>query len=144
MNTKDLEWSDKFSTDILSIDHQHQELLFLSQNLLNVLSDADATLADKQSALTDLVDHTIAHFDYEERVMRNIGYPGLERHMREHEDLRREISAIAESVKTGNDAGEWKGLVSMVQVWVLRHIIASDSKIREFIQRQDDDDNGED
>lgn len=143
MGNKDLEWSDKFSTDIVSIDRQHQELLFLSQSLLNVLSDESASLANKQTAFADLVDHALAHFEYEERIMRNIGYPGIDRHFREHEDLRREIGAMAEGVMKGEGIEDWKGLVSLVQVWVLRHIVSSDSKFREYIQR-DDDENGED
>lgn len=137
---KDLEWSDKFSTDVVSLDRQHQELLYQSQNLLSVLSDETASLSDKQTAYHDLVDHAIEHFDFEERVMRNIRYPGLAEHMREHEDLRREIGAMTEQVNKGEHMEAWKGLASMVQVWVLRHIVHSDTKIREFIQRHDDDD----
>jgi len=135
---KDLEWSDKFSTDVVSIDRQHQELLFLSQNLLNVLGNAQATLSEKQAAFKDLVDHALAHFDYEENVMRNIGYPGLDSHLHEHEDLRKEIGAMMESVMHGEGAEDWKALVSLVQVWVLRHIVSSDTKIREFIQHAED------
>ncbi len=139
MNHKNLEWSDKFSTDILSIDRQHQELIYLSQNLLEVLSNNDTHIAEKQTAFKDLVDHALAHFEYEERIMRNIGYPGLEQHLREHEDLRNEVANIAEDVMNGNAMEDWKGLVSLMQVWVLRHIVASDTQIREFLQREDDD-----
>lgn len=137
---KELEWSDKFSTDIVSIDRQHQELLFLSQNLLSILSDENAALDDKQAAYHDLIDHAVEHFVYEERVMRNIGYPGLPHHVSEHDDLRKEITGMTELVNKGEGLESWKGLASMVQVWVLRHIVHSDTKIRKFIQRLDDDD----
>ncbi len=140
MGIKDLEWSDKFSTDILSIDRQHQELLFLSQKLLEVLGDENASTADKQAAFKDLADHALAHFDYEERVMRNIGFPGRDEHINEHDDLRREIEEMTETVMHGDDTDDWKGLVSLVQVWVLRHIVSSDTKIRDFVHREDDDD----
>ena len=136
---KDLEWSDKFSTDIVSLDRQHQELLYLSQSLLSILSDEAATLEDKQTAYHDLVSHAVEHFDYEERVMRNIRYPDVAHHMQEHDDLRREIGEMTEQVNKGEHMEEWKGLASMVQVWVLRHIVHSDTKFREFIQRMDDD-----
>lgn len=139
MNDKSLEWSDKFSTDIVSLDRQHQELLFLSQNLLSVLSDMNVSLADKQAAFQDLVEHTVAHFAYEERIMRNISYPALIRHTKEHDDLREEMSSMTESVMRGEGIEDWKGLVSLVQVWVLRHIVASDTQFREYIQREDDE-----
>lgn len=137
---KELEWSDKFSTDIVSIDRQHQELLYLTQNLLEVLSSDATTLKDKQDAFKDLVDHALAHFEYEERIMRNIRYPGLEGHMREHNDLRAEIAQITEDVMRGNAIKDWKGLVSLVQVWLLRHIVSSDTPIRHYLHREHDDD----
>lgn len=140
MGNINLEWSDKFSTDIVSIDRQHQELLFLSQHLLNVLSHPEVPVEDKQVAFQDLVDHAVTHFAYEERIMRNIGYPDLERHTKEHDDLRQEIAQMSNTVMQGEGADDWKGLVSLVQVWVLRHIVSSDTRLREFIQRETEDD----
>ena len=134
MTQTPLEWSDNFSADILSVDKQHQELLYLTQKLLDVLSDDTACLEDKQTAFKDLVDHATAHFDYEERIMKNIGYPGLDEHRAEHQDLRDEISKITEAVMRGEGLEDWKGLVSLVQVWLLRHIVSSDTKIRKFVQ----------
>jgi len=139
MSTIDLTWSDKFSTDIVSIDRQHQQLLFLSQNLLSALSNDGASLAEKQAAFQDLADNVLAHFAYEERIMRNIGYPNFEQHIVEHNDIRAEIKEMMDDVMHGDSVDDWKGLVSMVQVWVLRHIAASDTPIRDFIQRTDDE-----
>lgn len=136
MDVKNVEWSDTFSTDIVSVDRQHQELLLLTQNLLEVLNDESTSVKKKQAVFQDLVVHALAHFDYEERVMRNIHYPGLARHRREHDDLRREIHTMTDMVLQGEGMKDWKGLVSLVQVWVLRHIVSSDTRIREHIQHE--------
>jgi len=140
MNGSALEWSDNFSTDIMSIDRQHQELLFLLQKLLDVLSREDATLEDTQRVYQDLVDHALEHFDYEERIMKNIGYPDRKAHAAEHKDLRAQIDAITQDVMHGDGKSDWKGLVSLVQVWLLRHIVSTDTKIRDFIQNGKADD----
>lgn len=137
MAHEELEWSDKFSTDILSLDHQHEELIHITQTLLDVLSDETTPLLDKRAVFKELVDHALDHFKYEERIMRNIHYPDYENHLREHDELRAEIDKIASGVLHGEGVADWKGLVSLVQVWILRHIIASDTKIREYL-RQDD------
>lgn len=139
MGINDLEWSDKFSTDILSIDRQHQELLFLTQQLLQVLEGRDSTLADKQTAFKSLVDHALAHFAYEERIMRNIAYPGRDKHILEHDELRAEIDHMLSTVLKGEGAADWKGLTSLVQVWLLRHIVSTDTLLREHIQRETPD-----
>lgn len=137
MAHEEFEWSDNFSTDIVSLDHQHEELIYLSQSLLDILSDESAVLPDKQKVFKDLIDHALEHFDYEERIMRNIHYPDYEHHLTEHNELRKEIGKISESVLHGEDVADWKGLVSLVQVWVLRHIVASDTKIREYLRHAD-------
>jgi len=43
------------------------------------------------------------------------------------------------TVMRGEGMEDWKGLVSLVQVWVLRHIVSSDTQFRDFIQREDED-----
>lgn len=139
MADKALDWSDKFSTDIVSIDRQHQELLYMTQSLLSILGDADVPVAEKQAAFQSLVDHALAHFAYEEQVMVNIGYPQIKQHIQEHEELRQEIATMRESVMRGEEVEDWKGLVSLVQVWVLRHIVHSDTLFREHIQRDASD-----
>lgn len=138
MAVSDLNWSDKLSTGITVLDQQHQQLLFMTQNLLNVLEQDDRSMEDKQAALLDVVKYALAHFADEERVMRNIGYPEIESHMREHDDLRQEIAEIQDAVFRGQDENDWKGLIALVQVWVLRHIVSTDTKIREFILREND------
>lgn len=139
MTSTELEWSDKFSTDVASIDRQHQELLYLSQKLLDVLSAGTATLEEKQAVFKNLVEHALEHFDYEERVMQNICYPNLTQHKREHNELRKEIAEISKDVMSGEGVDDWKGLVSLVQVWLLRHIVSSDIPIREHIHRDKND-----
>lgn len=139
MVKKDLEWSDKFSTDIVSIDRQHQELLFLSENLLGILGSSEVSLHNKQAAFQSLVDHALEHFSYEERVMEHIAFPGRAQHAQEHEELRQEIAIMRETVMRGEEVEDWKGLVSLVQVWVLRHIVNSDTKMREHIQHGPND-----
>ncbi len=139
MTSTELEWSDKFSTDVASIDRQHQELLYLSQQLLEVLSADTATLEEKQAVFKNLVDHALEHFDYEERIMQNICYPNLSQHKHEHDELRNEIAEISKNVMSGEGVDDWKGLVSLVQVWLLRHIVSSDIPIREHIHRDKND-----
>jgi len=135
MRPTGLEWSDKFSTDILSVDNQHQELLSLLQKVLEVVASDDASLEEKQAVFKTLVDHALAHFDYEERIMKNIHYPHLTQHILEHDDLRSEITELFNDVMSGEGVEDWKGLVSLVQVWLLRHILSSDTPIRDYIQR---------
>ena len=137
MPSTGFQWSDKFSTDIASVDHQHQELLALLQDVLEVLASDTAPLAKKQAVFKKLVDHALDHFDYEERIMQNIHYPKLTQHIREHDELRTEIAQISKDVMSGEGVEDWEGLVSLVQVWLLRHILSTDTPIRDFIHHDD-------
>jgi len=139
MLNKEIEWSNALSTDVAPLDQQHQELLLLAQVFMRTLSSKDATLPEKQAAFTTLVNHLGAHFDFEERILRNICFPFYEQHLKEHIGIREDIDGMLNTVMNGENEDEWEGLVSMVQVCVLRHISTSDVKIRKYIERTSDE-----
>ncbi|MCW8915918.1 MAG: hemerythrin family protein [Magnetovibrio sp.] len=138
MKNNALTWSDKLTVDITSIDDQHKELISIFQELVNMLPMEAIPLSEKKKAFQALVDHAIDHFAYEEKIMRNIGYPEIDQHIAEHNDLRKEIDTISKQVANGDGIDDLAGIVSLVQVWLLRHIMASDIRIRDFVQRDPD------
>jgi hemerythrin-like metal-binding protein len=81
-----LEWSHELSIGNNEIDEQHRELM----NLLNTLQSSALEGADQahlEKELEKLISHTALHFQEEERAMRAVGYPDVDRHTREHESL---------------------------------------------------------
>ena len=78
-----VEWSDDFKLGEAEIDRKHWGLFALT----NDLSDQHAQGAGDAS-ITSTIDAWAAyvdvHFEHEERLMRTVGYPELDRHIQLH------------------------------------------------------------
>ncbi len=76
-----LEWNSAWACGEETIDEQHRGLSRLLSRLLK--TDPDGT----EGYLDELVHRLKEHFDYEEQVLSNAGFPELEQHRAEHERL---------------------------------------------------------
>ena len=79
-------WKDSYSVNVKSIDEQHKKLVSIINELNNaMLYEKGRSVIGK--VLKDLVDYTVSHFDYEEKLMEKNGYSDLENHKQIHKDL---------------------------------------------------------
>jgi hemerythrin len=82
----------------LDIDQQHLEL----SNKLNQLSDAvkeRASLEIIARKIDDVLVYTRFHFEYEERIMDQYGYPELKLHMERHKELINDVLKFKEKLE---------------------------------------------
>ena len=81
-----VEWSDRFKIGDAEIDNEHWELFSLI-NDLNDKQSIGVPPASTSFALIALVNYIEAHFDHEERLMKEGGYPDIEVHKQVHKAL---------------------------------------------------------
>jgi len=118
------EWNDKFSTGIASIDAQHQGLFSIGAELYAAMSVGQGK--ERLGAiLTRLVQYTVAHFAYEERLMQLHGYSGYAAHKAQHDDLTRHVQHFYREFQSGQ-IGISVRLLSFVDDWLKQHIGESD------------------
>ncbi len=127
-----IEWSERFSVGIPSIDLQHRRLV----DLLNRLQQAvatDQTTEVLQDIFDELLHYTVDHFGYEEKLLEEYGYPGTEKHQRQHAVLRKQVQTLRERHLNGelifSDA-----LVDFLKSWLKEHIQGSDREYGPFLQ----------
>ena len=88
-----IEWKNEFSVGVPSVDHEHQELIEL-------INELHAHLKQPRPALTvgeflgEIYARIAAHFALEERVMREQHYDQYADHKADHERLLDEIRDI--------------------------------------------------
>ena len=72
-----------------------------------------------------LIKHTLAHFAYEERLMRETNYPDREAHRLQHRALIMQIrvlrTALIENVLEWNDE-----VIRLIRDWLLLHMVEAD------------------
>ncbi len=127
-----MQWDDRFTIGIASIDAQHREMI----KLLNQLQSALKKGGDKKifaNTIRALVDYTRYHFSDEERYMQSIRYPSFETHRKMHEKLIGDVKKILINLKHGIVMQEIS-LLRFLNDWVCNHIIEEDLKIGRFVQ----------
>lgn len=125
---------DCLKLDIPEIDSQHATLI----RLINQLHEAMLQGADKSALgglLSQLLEHTQAHFTYEQELMSRYNYPGYEAHKSEHNRLMQHLLDLTERFKRGELLLSF-AVVLELKSWAIVHIEKSDKPLGSFLGNQ--------
>jgi hemerythrin len=126
-------WTESLSIGVPAIDSQHKELFAWADALLTAMCEGRAAPECTRLFLF-LRNYCKVHFGSEERLMREMWYPGTQGHLVQHADFSRRFEAIAKEVRE-------KGASSMLVIelqnlicsWLVRHIGEQDTLLAEFL-----------
>ncbi len=122
-----MEWSDKLSVGVASIDVQHKKLVAMVNELFDAMKAGHGKdLLGK--TLDGLVSYTVTHFNYEEQLFAKTSYPAAAAHKQEHEDLKKQVLAIQEKMKQGVSFSQSMEVMEFLKGWLVNHIQGSDKK----------------
>ena len=126
-----MEWSDKYSVGINSIDVQHKQLIALINKLFEALSTGkgDQALAP---ILNELIVYTKTHFAYEERLFTQYAYPDSSPHKADHGKLAAQVLDIQKQMEAGK-VGLSVGTMTFLKEWLSNHIVGTDKKYGPFL-----------
>ncbi len=120
-------WSDELAVGDEDIDNDHMILIALINKAAARIRRGEVPHA-VGAALDQLVAYTVLHFEHEERVMQEAGYPDFAQHKAQHDGLRRRVATL----KTRFEAGEpsvGDDLLKLVREWLFEHIQRFDKRI---------------
>jgi hemerythrin len=127
-----ISWKEIYATGIISLDNEHQQLISEINRLYEAVRDKRG-----ESILNDILkmleSYTVDHFQHEEKLMEEYDYPGLEEHIKVHQEL---IAAV-QNLKSRAEFGTEKlaqELLKFLRVWVLEHILDVDKKYGSFLE----------
>lgn len=115
------------------IDSQHRELFEKINNLFKVCENASGKVTAIRT-LDYLSEYTNYHFEAEEKLQEELGYPGLEEHKKKHDELRKVVDELY--VMLEEEEGPTDAFVTQVQKnvvdWLCVHIKCFDRSVAEF------------
>jgi len=119
-----IDWDDgRFALGVEEMDSTHMEFVAL----INSTEDASGTefvqLFDK------LLEHTRAHFDHENRLMMEHGFPATGEHRGEHDRVLGEMTRFSRSVHRGLIAFGRSYLRDSLSQWFPLHAATMDSAL---------------
>lgn len=124
-----MEWSDALVLDKGVMDDTHREFI----ELLNRL--ADAPDEDVVDVLDVFILHTEAHFAQEQRWMRDMAFPPLECHTREHDGVLETAREVRKRAAAG-DPQFGKVLAQAVAQWFESHASSMDYVLALYLKEK--------
>ena len=122
-----LVWQAELDTGIDVIDHQHQRIVALI-NQLDVATGRD----DQAAVLEELVDYTLSHFAFEEELLEESGYTFGPAHKRVHDMFVRRVGEYRMRFEAGEDiTTELKGMLAR---WLFNHIRSDDKSYSKHVR----------
>jgi hemerythrin len=128
------DWQDEYLINVASVDEQHQMIFAMAKVLYAALFDGVRT-SEPEKLFPRLIEHTTHHFQTENKLMVENGYPGFALHAKRHEQIIRALTEFASFYAT-------KGMTPKKEVgiflkdWVMTHILTDDRRMGTFLNRK--------
>lgn len=131
-NHMNLIWKNEWASGDLTIDKQHKKL----NEFVNCIVEQTLKGADQKvllNLLEELQQHIVDHFNYEEKCLKEIGYPNLEEHSNLHEKLVMNFLELKDSYLAGKikPTAFYSFIIEDV---ILGHLQNDDSKFFSYIK----------
>jgi len=122
-----LEWKDSYSVGVPAVDHEHQELVGLVNQLHGALA-SEQPEDEITEIFGDLFQAISSHFALEERFMREQGYDQTAQHKADHERLLDELRDIMDDYRD-RAAHSGGNLTDSVEAWFANHFKTHDARL---------------
>jgi|TARA_B100000315_G_scaffold234132_1_gene247877 hemerythrin len=128
-----LPWSDDYKVNIRVIDNEHRALF----DLVNALHQEISHGKGEQiigSTLGALIRYTDEHLSNEEKYMRQCGFPGLARHVTEHERFAQTVRRYKQQFDADPDSLNTDNLLNTLKNWITSHVLKSDQEMAPYLR----------
>jgi hemerythrin-like metal-binding protein len=123
-------WNSSYSVGDDSIDSEHKRIVNLINELYLILhTRGEGDRIKVREVLDQLVRYTVSHFQHEERLMLECGYPDLEAHKALHVRLKRRTAAM----RTNIDLVTERDMLCYLKDWWRGHIVEQDQLYAPFL-----------
>ena len=115
-----------------AIDEQHIRWI----DLINAVYDSLSSGSSRDvlgKVLKDLVDYTVWHFGFENKMMAEYNYPDKESHMKLHRDFIAEIKNLESRYDSGEEI-MGVNVLEFLKDWLSDHIMKIDTKLGAFLE----------
>lgn len=104
------------------IDGHHQEIIDKINQLLTCCETGKGK-EEAKKMLDYLADYTVFHFRAEEKLLEEVGYPGITEHKKKHEEFKKTVAQLYEMLKEEGPTDAFTAAVNeQVTEWLYGHI----------------------
>jgi hemerythrin len=128
-----MEWTDKLSVGIGTIDSDHKKLVEMANDLFEAMRNAKGKEA-LGKILDGLIAYTATHFAREEGYMSKHAYARATEHKAEHAAFVKTVLEVQTKFKAGETTVLTMQVLNFLRDWLVKHIQGSDRALGAFLQ----------
>ncbi len=130
-------WSDEFNVGVTEIDLAHRNMLGQVGNLSISIREGRREEADM--ALAHVREHAIEHFDSEESLMQDTGYPFLPEHVQQHRRFIDNLEVLREQLGAATHDPTHSAFHAKLQLndWLINHSLKFDRHLAHFMRQRE-------
>lgn len=128
-------WKDEWSVGVQTLDNDHKVLIGMINELYDAMmqNHGDELI---ESLFRRLEEYVMAHFVREEALMREHGYSQLEAHIREHQQLAKDLDKFKQRYLGNRKSVHPMEMMEFLRRWLTGHIMRSDMGYKPLFQAQ--------
>jgi hemerythrin-like metal-binding protein len=126
-----IEWRKEFEVGIPDVDHEHQELIKLINDLHDAVLGENATIS-VMDFLGEIYSHVSAHFALEEKIMRTHKYDEYKDHKADHERLLDELRDIMDDYEESAYFSD-EEFSAHIERWFTEHFKTRDARLHKHL-----------
>lgn len=128
-----LKWDEGFSVGVQEMDDQHKKLFDAINHVYTALHERNIHSSNGLlgGSLDEMAAYTKMHFEAEEKLMREHGYPGYEAHKNEHDHFTLTVMDFKRRYDGGDTTLTAEMLASLV-TWLDTHLNGTDKLYTPF------------
>lgn len=132
-------WDRSMETGDPQMDREHREIIELVDRLDAISADDASWMQDAHDVLDLVMDMTVTHFNTEERLMVQVGYPidAKERMLDQHRDFK-SYARIRVLEFCAGDRSSLGLLPGFLRMWLVEHEFGLDRELVNWIRAQAD------
>jgi hemerythrin len=125
---KNFGWKEIYSVGNVEIDKEHKKLFDIAQDAFTQVEETQRNAKIKE-VLTELYTYMKTHFKHEEKFMKEMNYPAIEKHKVLHHNIIEKINTFIKQLPNMEESIFEKELAKIIDIALVHHIIQEDRKI---------------
>ena len=118
-------------TGIAQADDEHRHLIRLVNRLNQAIVD-NRPATECRARIDEIIQHTMAHFAAEQKLMDTYDYPGRKIHVGEHDYLIQEVERITADFHQGSELL----MLQTIKDWLLGHVQTADRELGRYLDER--------
>ncbi len=129
-------WKPSYELGILEIDLDHRQLVGVINDLYEAMKQGQGFELINQT-IDHLIEYVGKHFDHEEAIMREAGFPGMFNHEKEHQRFRALVLEMDMRRRAGSGPTASE-LLNYLSDWLRDHVTSTDKDLGRYLKRVSD------